>query len=88
MSHGLGTLPAPIKIFFFVLMAISFAPPFLFGYNGAPFWTTILWSVVIAVETVGGGWRAPNKGIAGSFLIGCGFAAIWCIPTFFIGKIL
>lgn len=88
MSRGLGGLPGPLKATFFAVMAISFVPPFLFGHIGAPFWTVILWSAVISVETVFGGWRAPKGGFVGSVLIGTGFAALWCLPTFFIGKML
>jgi len=77
-----------MKALFIILMAVSFAPPAIFGHIGAPFWTAVVWSAVISAETVFGGWRAPKGGIVGSLLVGTGFAALWCIPTFFVGKML
>ena len=71
---------------FIILMVISFAPPFLFGHNGAPFWSALLWSVVLSVETVFGGWRAPKGGVVGSLLFGTLVAALWCVPTYWLGR--
>jgi hypothetical protein len=77
-----------MRVIFPILMAISFAPPLYFGHIRAQFWTAILWSAVMSIETVYGGWRAPKGGTAGSLVIGTSFAALWCIPTYWLGRMI
>src|ERR1039458_378590 len=69
-----------------VFLALDFGPPFAWGYTGAPAWTSLIWSVVMAVGAVTTGWRAPQRGMFISLLIGTCFAAIWCVPGFFLGR--
>ena len=86
--RALRSLPFALKAFAIFMLVLSFGPPFYFGHIRAPFWTAILWSAVISFELVAGGWRAPMGGFLGSLLAGTAFAAVWCVPTFFIGKLL
>jgi hypothetical protein len=73
-------------LFLLIFLALDFGPPFAWGYTGAPAWTSLIWSVVMAVGAVTTGWRAPQRGMFISLLIGACFAAIWCVPGFFLGR--
>jgi hypothetical protein len=34
------------------------------------------------------GWRAPRDGVVGSLAFGTFVAAIWCIPTYWLGRLI
>jgi hypothetical protein len=76
-------------VFFALLMALNFGMPFAFGYFGdtsTPVWISLVWSPVMATQAVPTGWRAPKASMLGSWIVGTCFAALWCVPTFFIGR--
>jgi hypothetical protein len=35
-----------------------------------------------------GSWRAPPHGIIISFLLGTLFANLWCVPTYYLGRVV
>jgi hypothetical protein len=76
-----------MKLFLLALMVISFAPPFWFGRVRAPFWSALVWCAVLSAETVLGGWRSPSGRIFGSLVFGSVLAAVWCVPTYWIGRL-
>lgn len=88
MQRGFRDLPAPLKLFVLILVGISFVPPFLFGHSGASFWSALVWCPVLSIETVWNGWRAPRGGIIGSLLFGLVPAALWCVPTYWLGRLI
>lgn len=88
MQRGFRDLPAPLKLFVLILMGISLVPPFLFGHSGAPFWSALVWCATLSVEAIWSGWRAPRGGIIGSLLFGLVPAALWCVPTYWLGRLI
>jgi hypothetical protein len=78
-----------MKIIFSILVVISFAPPFIWGHSGAPFWVVLVWSAVLSLEAVYSGWRAPRGGVIGSFVFGIVIATVfWSAPTFWLGHLI
>ncbi len=70
-----------------VLIGLHFAPPFFWGLNGVSVLAVIAWGIFMAVEAVATSWRAQQHGIITSFLIGTLFANLWCVPTYYFGRI-
>jgi hypothetical protein len=69
-----------------VLIGLHLAPPFFWGLNGVGVLAAIAWGIFMAVESVAMGWRAHQHGIVASFLIGTIFANVWCVPTYYFGR--
>ena len=69
-----------------ILGLFCFAPQFYFGFVGSGLLTPLGWSLGMAMFAVGTGWRAPQKGIPASVLIGTCYAAAVNLPIYLIGR--
>ena len=59
---------------------------FFFGFVGSGLSTPLGWSLGMALFAVGTGWRAPQKAIPTSVLIGTCYAAAANVPIYLIGR--
>jgi hypothetical protein len=69
-----------------IIAFLCFAPQFYFGFIGGGLLTPLGWSLGMAMFAVGTGWRAPEKNIATSVLIGTCYAAAANVPIYLIGR--
>ena len=69
-----------------ILAFLCFAPQFYFGSVGGGLITPLGWSLGISMFAVGTGWRAPQKGIPASVLIGTCYAAAANVPIYLVGR--
>src|SRR5215471_10725915 len=74
------------KVALLILGLFCFAPQFFFGFVGSGLLTPLGWSLGMAMFAVGTGWRAPQKGIPTSVLIGTSYAAAANVPFYLIGR--
>ena len=69
-----------------ILGLLCFAPQFYFGFVGSGLLTPLGWALGMAMFAVGTGWRAPQKAIPASVLIGTCYAAAINVPIYLIGR--
>ena len=81
VSAGVG-MP---KVALFLAL-FCFGSQFFFGFVGSGLSTPLGWSLGMALFAVGTGWRAPQKGIPTSVLIGTCYAAAANVPIYLIGR--
>ena len=74
------------KVAFFILSLLCLVPQFYFGLAGGGILTPLGWSLGMALFAVGTGWRAPEKGIPTSVLIGTCYAAAANVPIYLFGR--
>src|SRR5215475_6705330 len=74
------------KVGYLLLAIFCFAPQFYFGFLGGRLIITNRWSLGMSVFAVGTGWRAPEKGIMTSVLIGTCYAAAANVPIYLVGS--
>ena len=74
------------KVALLILGLFCFAPQFYLGFIGTGLLTPLGWSIGMAMFAVGTGWRAPEKGIPTSVLIGTCYAAAANVPIYFVGR--
>ena len=74
------------KVALLIFGLLCFAPQFFFGFVGSGLLTPLGWSLGMAMFAVGTGWRAPQKGIPTSVLIGTCYAAAANVPFYLIGR--
>jgi hypothetical protein len=74
------------KVALLLLAVFCFGPQFYFGLIGGGLLAPFAWSLGMAMFAVGTGWRAPQKGLATSVLIGTCLAAAANIPIYLIGS--
>src|SRR5262245_4959289 len=65
-----------------------FGSQFLFGFVGSGILAPLGWALGMAMFAVGTGWRAPQKGIPISILIGTCYAAALNLPIYLIGRLV
>ena len=82
VSAGVG-VP---KVALFILALFCLVPQFYFGFVGSGLWTPLGWALGMGMFAVGTGWRAPQKGIPASVLIGTCYAAAVNVPIYLIGR--
>ena len=68
------------------LALFCFGFQFFFGFVGTGLSTPLGWSLGMALFAVGTGWRAPQKAIPTSVLIGTCYAAAANVPIYLIGR--
>ena len=73
------------KVAFFLLALFCFGPQFYFGFVGSGLLAPLGWSLGMAMFAVGTGWRAPQKDIPTSVLIGTCYATAINLPIYFVG---
>jgi len=69
-----------------ILGLFCFAPQFFFGLVGSGLVTPLGWALGMAMFAVGTGWRAPQRGIPVSVLIGTCYAIAFNIPIYLAGR--
>jgi hypothetical protein len=69
-----------------ILALLCFGSQFLFGFVGSGLLAPLGWALGMAMFGVGTGWRAPQKGIPTSVLIGTCYAAALNVPIYLIGR--
>jgi hypothetical protein len=68
------------------LFFLNFGPPIYWGFVDAGIFAPLLWSAGMGVFMILAGWRAPNRGLFPSVLIGTGVALAFNVPIYFIGQ--
>jgi hypothetical protein len=68
------------------LFFLNFGPPIYWGFVDAGISAPLLWSAGMGIFVILAGWRAPQKGLFTSILIGMCIAAIINVPIYFIGR--
>lgn len=68
------------------LFFLNFGPPIYWGFVGAGIFAPLLWSGGMAIFAILAGWRAPDKGLFASALIGMCLTLILNVPIWFIGR--
>jgi hypothetical protein len=68
------------------LFFLNFGPPIYWGFVDAGISAPLLWSAGMGIFVILAGWRAPQKGLFASILIGMCIAAIINVPIYFIGR--
>ena len=74
------------KVALFLLAIFCFGPQFYFGFVGSGLLAPFGWSLGMAIFAVGTGWRAPQKSIPTSILIGTCYATAANLPIYLIGS--
>jgi hypothetical protein len=74
------------KVAYLLLALFCFAPQFYFGLLGGGLLVPLSWSLGMSMFAVGTGWRAPEKGILTSVLIGACYAAAANVPIYLVGS--
>src|SRR5215510_7770072 len=74
------------KVAYLLLALFCFAPQFYFGFLGGGLFVPLSWSLGMSVFGVATGWRAPQKGILTSVLIGTCYAAAANVPIYLVGS--
>src|SRR5262245_30266380 len=74
------------KVAYLLLAIFCFAPQFYFGLLGGGLLAPLSWSLGMSAFAVGTGWRAPEKGIVTSVLIGTCYAAAANVPIYLVGS--
>src|SRR5262245_14638701 len=74
------------KLAYLLLAIFCFAPQFYFGFLGGGLFVPLSWSLGMSVFGVATGWRAPEKGILTSVLIGTCYAAAANVPIYLVGS--
>jgi len=70
----------------YVFLALSSLVQFYFGFVGGGLLVPLGWSLGMSMFAVGTGWRAPQKGILTSVLIGTCYAAVPNVPIYLVGS--
>lgn len=81
VSAGVGVPKVALILALFCL-----GSQFFFGLVGSGLWTPLGWSLGMGMFAVGTRWRAPQKGIPASVLIGTCYAAAVNVPLYLLGR--
>jgi hypothetical protein len=68
------------------LFFLNFGPPIYWGFVDAGISAPLLWSAGMGAFVILAGWRAPQKGLFTSILIGISAAMVVNVPIYFIGR--
>ena len=74
------------KMALLILGFFCFAPQFYFGLIGSGLLTPLGWSLGMSLFAVGTGWRAPERGIPTSVLVGTCYATVFNVPFYVFGR--
>ena len=74
------------KVALLILAVLCLGPQFYFGFVGSGILAPLGWSLGMSMFAVGTGWRAPQKSIPTSVLIGTCYAAAANVPIYLIGR--